>query len=92
MGSFFNSSKNIIKNQGFRPRPVFALPGFLGRPRIVLAVRKCPVDTFRHEKTSYFRRRSVFALPGFPGRPMYCPCRTKVSGGHFQARKNLLLS
>ena len=29
---------------------MFALPGFLGRPGIVLPYKKCPVDTFRQKK------------------------------------------
>ena len=35
--------------------------------RIVLPFKKCPVDTFRQQKTPTFRLRLVFALPIFPG-------------------------
>ena len=55
------------KTSYFRRRLMFAVPTFLGRPRIVLAVYNMPVACFRQEKTSYRSRRSVFALPIFPG-------------------------
>jgi len=52
---------------------VFALPGFPGRPGIVLALRNMPAACFSKKKLhtdvwSFL----VFALPIFPGRPTYC--------------------
>ena len=49
-------------------RSIFALLTFPGRPTYRPAVRKCPVDTCRQQKTPTFRLRFlVFALLIFPG-------------------------
>ena len=45
------------------------VPDFPGRPSVVFAGRKCPVDTYRQKRARLSPDSSVFALPIFPGRP-----------------------
>ena len=61
---------------------VFALPTFLGRPGIVLALRNMPVACFSKKKPPTFVGGLVFTLPTFLGRPSVV-LPSKVSGGHF---------
>ena len=46
---------------------MFALPGFPGRPSIVLPFKECPVDCYSKKKPPTFVGGYVFALPIFPG-------------------------
>ena len=43
------------------------VPDFPGRPSVVFAGRKCPVDTYRQKRARLSPDSSVFALPIFPG-------------------------
>ena len=77
---------------------MFALHIFTARATIVLAVRKCPVDTCRQEKTSPFLVRFGVRVTYFCGQGNYRPgvgtVRWTVPAGmHIvKQKKSLLLS
>ena len=54
---------------------VFALPGFLGRPGIVLPYKNCPVDTFSQKKAPTFQSRLCVRVTYLPGQSPAKYCR-----------------